>query len=169
MKRVLGWAALSLLAIAVVGASQRGKESTDPDPFQGTWKINIEKSQELSAGRSRTPVYEVISFDVTDGVQHYRVEVQSRDDTPRRRMGYDSKYNDGKFVPYTNYGTGEVNGYVTTVKVDDRTHYRIARTVDGEAQYVLMRQVTENGKAYIAASLSVSGEPGAYRWMDKVE
>jgi hypothetical protein len=58
---------------------------------------------------------------------------------------------------------------VMTVKVDDRTHYRIARTRDGEAQYILMRRLSDDGTSYISAGLTTDGKPGLYRWMDRVE
>ncbi len=158
---------LLLLVGVAVGRSQ--PQWSNEDPFNGTWQINVEKSKELAAGRAPVPVYEVITFDITDNVQTYRVEVQSRDDTPRRNLGYESAWNDGKYVPYTNYTSGEIIGYVTNVKVDDRTHYRIATGVNGEARYVMMRRLTEDGLAYIATGLSVDGELGQFRWMDRVE
>ena len=135
----------------------------------GTWQINVEKSQELAAGRASVPVYEVITFDIEDNVQTYRVEVQSRDDSPRRNMGYESVWNDGKYVPYTNYTSGEIIAYVTNVKVDDRTHYRIATDLEGKARYVMMRRLTDDGQAYIATGLSINGELGQFRWMDRVK
>jgi hypothetical protein len=166
--RVVWCVALLLAAGVAVGLSQPQEWSSD-DPFNGTWRINIEKSKKLAAGRASVPVYEVITFDIKDNMQTYRVEVQSRDDTPRRNMGYESAWNDGKYVPYTNYTSGEIIGYVTNVKVDDRTHYRVATGVDGEARYVMMRRLTEDGSAYIATGLSIDGELGQFRWMDRVE
>ena len=127
--RVVWCVALLLAAGVAVGLSQPQEWSSD-DPFNGTWRINIEKSKKLAAGRASVPVYEVITFDIKDNMQTYRVEVQSRDDTPRRNMGYESAWNDGKYVPYTNYTSGEIIGYVTNVKVDDRTHYRADRDHD---------------------------------------
>ena len=72
MKRVLGYVAVFFMATTVVGSSQSGKQS--PDPFNGTWTLNIEKTKELAGGSS--PVHEVISFTIgDDGVQHYQVEI----------------------------------------------------------------------------------------------
>ena len=165
--RVVWCVGLLLVVGVAVGLSQ--PTWSNEDPFNGTWQINVAKSKELAAGRASVPVYEVITFDTKDNVQTYRVEVQSRDDTPRRNMGYESTWNDGKYVPYINYTIGASIGYVTNVKVDDRTHYRIATGVDGEARYVMMRRLTEDGQAYIATGLSVDGELGQFRWMDRVE
>lgn len=162
---------LVFVAGMVVGQTQIGLPTNwaDEDPFNGTFQINVAKSQELAAGRAPVPVHEIISFDIKDNVQTYRVEVQSRDDSPRRNMGYESAWNDGKFVPYTNYTSGEIIGYVTNVKVDDRTHYRIATDLEGNARYVMMRRLTDDGQAYIATGLSIDGELGQFRWMDRIK
>ena len=170
-RNVFACVGVLVLASAAVGISQVGltQKWASDDPFHGTWQINVEKSKELAAGRAPVPVHEIIRFDIKDNVQTYRVEVQSRDDTPRRNMGYESAWNDGKYVPYTNYTSGEIIGYVTNVKVDDRTHYRIATDLEGKARYVMMRRLTDDGQAYIATGLSIDGELGQFRWMDRVQ
>ena len=168
MKRLLGCSVVVLAAAVAVGLSQIGAQ--ERDPFNGTWELNIEKTKELSGGTS--PVHEIISFEIgDDGVQHYQVEIQSSEDEPLRKGWYDSKYNEAKFVPYngTVYPADSVGMEVMTVKVDERTHYRIARTRDGEAQYVMMRRLSEDGQSYISAGLRTDGTPGLYRWMERVE
>ena len=166
MKRVLGYVAVFLMVTTVVGSSQSGKQS--PDPFNGTWTLNIEKTKELSGGSS--PVHEVISFKIgDDGVQHYQVEIQRSEDVRMQKGWYDSKYNEDTFVPYNGTVYGEPGMEVMTVKVDDRTHYRIARTRDGEARYVMMRRLSDDGTSYISAGITTDGKPGLYRWMDRVE
>ena len=165
MKHVFGYLVVFLVVATVVGSSQSGAQS--PDPFNGTWTLNIEKTKELGGS---SPVHEVISFKIgDDGVQHYQVEIQSSEDAPMRKGWYDSKYNDDTFVPYNGTVYGEPGMEVMTVKVDDRTHYRIARTRDGEARYVMMRRLSDDGMSYISAGIMTDGKPGLYRWMDRVE
>ena len=161
---------ISLAAAVVAVAAAAGLAQEDyVDPFNGTWHLNIEKTKELSGGES--PVHEIITFRIGgDGVQHYEVEIQSSDDAPLRKGSYSSKYNDPTFVPYN----GTVSEYppgaeVMTIKVDERTHYRIARTrVGGNARYVMMRRLAEDGQSYISAGLTIDGRPGLYRWMERV-
>jgi len=63
--------------------------------------VNVEKTKEL-LGRDLTGLHEMMTFKVgDDGVQHYQVEWQDSADAPMRKGWYDSKYNDGKFVPYS--------------------------------------------------------------------
>ena len=80
MKRVFGYLVVFFVVTTVVGSSQSGEQS--PDPFNGTWTLNIEKTKELGGS---SPVHEVISFKIgDDGVQHYQVEIQSNEDAPAR-------------------------------------------------------------------------------------
>ena len=154
---------MALTTVSSLTSQQAGQQ----DPFNGTWTLNVEKTKELSGGTS--PVHEIINFSISDDdVQHYRVEIQSTDDAPLRKGFYDSKYNEDKFVPYN--GTvysADAGMEVMTVKADERTHYRIARTQEGEARYVMMRRLSEDGKSYISAGLRTDGQPGLYRWMER--
>ena len=164
MRRVLG---LALVAV-VVGVVGVQPQEDYVDPFNGTWHLNIEKTKELSGGES--PIHEIITFRIgADGVQHYEVEIQS-EGGPLRKGWYSSKYNDPTFVPYN--GTVSENppgAEVMTIKVDERTHYRIARTREGgRARYVMMRRLAEDGQSYISAGLTIDGKPGLYRWMERV-
>ena len=167
MRRTLGCLAIALAAAATGASAQQGAQGADP--FNGTWRLNIEKAKELSGGTS--PVHEIITFRIGDDeVQHYQVEIQGSEDEPLRRGWYDSKYNEAKFVPYNGTVYPEDAGMeVMTVKVDERTHYRIARTRKGEARYVMMRRLAEDGQSYISAGLRIDGTPGLYRWMERVE
>lgn len=172
MKRQLSWTMPALVMIlttafvATLGKVQPTGQKRDP--FNGTWRLNVEKTKQMSGGVS--PIHEVISFDIgDDGVQHYKVEIQTSKDTPMRQGWYDSKYNDSKFVPYegTVYDTPGME--VMTVKVDERTHYRIARTRGGEARYVMMRRLADDGQSYISVGLTTDGKPGLHRWMERVK
>ena len=166
MKHLFGYLVVFLSFTAVVGSSQSGKQS--PDPFNGTWTLNIEKTKELSGGSS--PVHKVISFKIDDdGVQHYQVEIQSSEDAPCGKGGTTRSTTEDTFVPYNGTVYGDPGMEVMTVKVDDRTHYRIARTREGEARYVMMRRLSDDGTSYISAGITTDGKPGLYRWMDRVE
>ena len=73
-----------------------------------------------------------------------------------RKGWYDSEYNDGKFVPYNSneFAAEEADPFeVITVKVDNRTHYRIARTREGEALYAMMRRLSDDGRFYRRLSM----------------
>ena len=166
MARMLVGIVIGFSLATVVGLSQGGDSSVDP--FNGTWHLNVE---ETTRRWGSSPVHEIISFQIgDDGVQHYQVEIQSSEDAPLRKGWYDSKYNDDTFVPYNGTVYPADGGMeVMTVKVDERTHYRIARTREGEARYVMMRRLSDDGQAYMSAGLTIDGEPGLYRWMERAE
>tara|TARA_B100001123_G_scaffold352041_4_gene403333 strand:- start:350 stop:859 length:510 start_codon:yes stop_codon:yes gene_type:complete len=165
MTRTLG---IALIALGItVGPAHA--QSNAVDPFNGTWTLNIEKTKELSGGES--PVHEIITFTIgDDNVQHYEVEIQYSDDTPMRKGWYSSKYNEPTFVPYNGTVSDDPPGAeVMTIKVDERTHYRIARTRQGSnARYVMMRRLSEDHQSYISAGIMIDGRADLYRWMDRV-
>jgi len=52
---------------------------------------------------------------------------------------------------------GKPISYVVTVRTDERTHYRITKTVDGRAQYSMLRRMAEDGETYMATVLDREG------------
>ena len=74
--------------------------------------------------------------------------------------GYSVKFNDDEWVHYENYIPGNYrDAELLTVKVDNRTHYRIARTKStGEAAYILMRRMADDGQSYSATLLTPDGD-----------
>jgi hypothetical protein len=154
------------------------------DPFNGTWRINLERSKHYTAS---PPLHEVITFQVDGDQERYEVEYE-QPGAPRVRMGYATTYNDGKWVPYTllevighpegvpegagGFGgrrPGDAVGMVTSVKIDERTRLRLARNLDGEAQYVLQRRLAEDGRSYDSTMLTADGEISLVRVFEKVD
>jgi hypothetical protein len=129
---------------------------------------------------------EIITIKVADGVQDYDVQYgdnpvirlgyTARYDSPdwvpymvreiivpegesveqaveafRKRTKADSGPNARQFK------VGQPYGYLRMALVDDRTHYRINRTTAGDAQYVMMRRLSDDGTFYRAFVLDVNG------------
>ena len=167
MTRTFLGVVVGLALATVVGVSQEGGSGVDP--FNGTWRVNVEKTKEL--GRDLTGLHEIMTFKTgDDGVQHYQVEWQDSADAPMRKGWDDSKYNEAKFVPYNSnvFAAEEADPFeVMTVKVDNRTHYRIARTREGEALYAMMRRLSDDGRFYMSAGLMVDGTLGLNKWMER--
>ena len=108
---------------------------------------------------------------VEDGVQTYRVQSMGARSNVDSQSGYSSKYNDDEWVHYQNYIPGNFRDQeLLTIWVDDRTHYRIARTRStGEARYVLMRRMEEDLQTYSATLLTVDGEITLIRVFERCE
>ena len=155
------------MAVILCGSAPRGQKPEPRDPFNGTWRLNVEKTKQMSGGIS--PASEVTTFRIgPDNVQHIHVEAQSQPNAPVIASTYATKYNDPTWVPYTNAGTGKPT-YVMTIKVDDRTHYRIARDPSGAAMNVLMRRLSEDGRSYQSYGMTTDGKVTVWRYFDRVE
>ena len=142
-----------LLAAVAPAAAQAEKK----DPFEGTWVLNPGLSWQFRGEQNK---YEIIRISVEDGVQTYRVQSMGARSNVDSHSGYSSKYNDDTWVHYQNFIPGNVrDAELLTIKVDDRTHYRVARTKStGEASYILMRRMAEDLQSYSSTLLNVDGE-----------
>jgi hypothetical protein len=157
------------------------------DPFHGTWKIDLTSKDSRTWDANREAYVadsigsEITTLNIKDGVQEY--EVLYGED-PTLRMGYTCAYDSHEWVPYTVRGIegvpeheqeqaairfrertqspypfaiGKPIQFVRTIKVDERTHYRISKAVDGNADFILMRRMDESKDSYIATLIDVSG------------
>lgn len=149
------------------------------DPFDGRWRISAERSQHHGVA---APTHEVITFAIEGDLERYEVEYQVPG-SPRMRMGYTTTYNDGKWAPYVlldadgdvsnvpgigSLKVGDPLGEVMSLKVDERTRYRVARTLGGDAQYILQRRLAEDGRSYDSTMLSVDGTIPLVRVFEKL-
>ena len=143
--------------LVVSGATTVSAQSNKKDPFEGTWVLNPALSWQFRGEQNK---YEVIRISVEDGVQTYRVRSMGARSTVDSQSGYSVKYNGDTWVHYENYIPGNVrDAELLTVKVDDHTHYRIARTRStGKAAYILMRRMAEDEQSYASTLLNVDGE-----------
>ncbi len=143
--------------LVVSGATTVSAQSNKKDPFEGTWVLNPALSWQFRGEQNK---YEVIRISVEEGVQTYRVRSMGARSTVDSHSGYSVKYNGDTWVHYENYIPGNVrDAELLTVKVDDHTHYRIARTRStGKAAYILMRRMAEDEQSYASTLLNVDGE-----------
>jgi hypothetical protein len=158
------------------------------DPFEGNWRIDLESGQCKTWDPKKEeyipdPVgSENISIRVHDGVQDYEVLYGKE---PTIRMGYTSRYDDTEWAPYSVRGIegvpeerrveaaaefrertmspyafeiGKPIGLVRTVYVDERTHYRVSKSVaDGAAEYIMLRRMAPDHQSYLITLLDVEG------------
>jgi hypothetical protein len=55
------------------------------------------------------------------------------------------------------FEVGKEYGMIRLIWADDRTHYRIQRTIDGEAQNVMMRRLSVDGSNYLSTLMDRDG------------
>ncbi|WP_181779418.1 hypothetical protein [Pseudonocardia pini] len=164
--------------------------------FDGTWRIDVGRSKVWDPDRDEYVADEVgdeiITIRTEAGVQDYEVLYGGGPTTVR--MGYSSVLDGPDWVPYevravlgdssdeamaafrervkstAAFTLGTSYGQVRTVYVDERTHYRLCRDEHtGEAQYVMMRRLAEDGRAYTAYVLRANGLLGRERHFARVE
>ena len=73
------------------------------------------------------------------------------------------------WVPYMRGNTGTPFMYAMTVKVDDRTHFRVVRKLDGTSGGIMMRRLAADGQSYVSTGLSEDGDIQYKRTYKKVD
>ena len=155
-------------AFVAVGVAPASAQSEKKDPFEGTWVLNPGVSWQFRGEQNK---YEIIRISVEDGVQTYRVRSMGARSTVDSHSGYSSKYNDDEWVHYQNFSPGNFRDQeLLTIKVDDRTHYRVSRSKStGEALYILMRRMEPDLQRYSSTLLNVDGEITLIRVFDRCD
>src|SRR5688572_7859092 len=65
------------IAAILCSSAPRAQQTQKSDPFNGTWRLNVEKTKQMSGGVS--PASELTTFRIgSDNVQHIHVEAQSQ-------------------------------------------------------------------------------------------
>jgi len=132
-----------------------------PDPFEGKWEIDKERS-------TTYPPIENIVIKVTGDVQDYKNDI-TNEPGPTRHQGYENRFNEMLWVPYMRDNVGRPFQYLLTVKVDDRTHYRFVRNLDGSFGGVMQRRLAPDGKSYMSTGFDAEGNIIYKRAFKKVE
>jgi hypothetical protein len=132
-----------------------------PDPFVGKWEIDKEKSTSY-------PRIENIEVKVDGDMQDYKNDIAD-DPGPTRHQGYENRYNEILWVPYMRENTGKPFMYSMTIKVDDRTHFRMVRKLDGTSGGVMMRRLAPDGQSYVSTGMDENGNIQYKRTYKKVD
>jgi len=133
----------------------------NPDPFEGKWEIDKERS-------TTYPRIENIIIKVTGDVQDYKNDI-ANEAGPTRHQGYENRFNEMLWVPYMRDNVGRPFQYLLTVKVDDRTHYRFVRNLDGSFGGIMQRTLAPDGKSYMSTGIDLEGKITFKRAFKKVE
>ena len=140
-----------------------GQPSPSEDLFNGSWKLNRERSR---VAKGESPLKEDITIRVEDGVEHYTVDLANPNGTASKNR-VDAKFNDGKWYPYTNITTGQSTLQVMMVRIDPRTEYRFMKNAAGQSTGVLMRRMAEDGKSYSSTMMTLEGEISLVRFFER--
>src|SRR5262245_15972680 len=125
------------------------------DPFNGSWRLNVEKSkmQTRTFSKSETVVYRV-----SDNTEIYTSDAITGDGEHEVTQ-YNARYNDGKEYPstVTFYGNGTSRVQATNLmmrKIDERTRERVYKR-DGRIATIMRRVMSPDGKTITTSIMSV--------------
>ena len=134
---------LAFFGALLIGIVTAGSAAAQADPFTGTWKVDLAKSQALIG---QLPKEEILTIAVKDGAEHAINDITGNDGV-RRKSEYTAKYNDGQWYPTKDVETGKPgSGMVMMIRADPRTELRIGKGGSGRFGGVIMRQLSEDGK-----------------------
>lgn len=143
---------ISLIVLLLV-FSARGYGQTDP--FNGAWRLNVQKSkmQSRTVSKSETVVYRV-----ADNTEIYTSDVITGDGEHEVTQ-YNGRYNDGKEYSstVTVYGESAVrvqNQSLMLRKIDERTRERVYKR-DGRIATIMRRNMSADGKTITSSIMSV--------------
>ncbi len=160
---------IAVLTMIVPDAWAQGGQA---DPFNGTWTLNVAKSTARWQGHPQPKVaepqpqsYELITMMVTNDSVDYKVEY-ARANERHKKANYTAKYNDARWQDIHGEADGPLST-LTLVKTNERTHYWVTRSKDGQFAGVVVRQMAEDGKSFISVGLSGDGYVQYVRVFDK--
>lgn len=163
------------------------------DPFDGTWVMNREKStnwdKKLQCHVPEPLLAQTVVVRTEGDVQYNELHVQHTEDSSAR-LAFTCRFDDGEnWVPYVVVETsGErpepadelIAGFkphrevgqpfeeCIQVRVDERTHYQFTRAPGGgDAYYVRMRRMLDDGDSYIAVVLDTDGVPSVVKAFER--
>ncbi|HJO05019.1 MAG TPA: hypothetical protein QGG47_13715 [Acidobacteriota bacterium] len=132
MKRLLVGLVLCLVFVGAAHAQE--------DPFNGTWKVDLAKSN-----GEGLPTAELVILEVSNNIEHGTNDITFADGT-RYQSEYTAPYNDGKWHTSHHPETGEPSrGKTMMVRMDERSVLRIGQNASGKMNSMIMRQVSEDG------------------------
>ena len=143
------------------------------DPFNGSWKLNVEKSKMQPRTFSK---WETVVYRVTGNTEVYTSDVITGDDEHEVTQ-YNGRYNDDKEYPSTVivYGKDTVRVQTTNLmlrKINERTRERVYKR-DGRIATIMRRQMSPDGKTITSSIMSVdaAGKENVFetRVFEKIE
>ena len=147
--------------LAIIAGEARA-QNAPADPFNGTWRLNVAKSTSMWQAQPQPKIavpqpqsHELITMRITDGTMQYRVEYGQGNDR-NTAATYTAKFNDAKWQDIR----GEIEGglgALTLVKINDRLHYWVTRTKDGQFGGLIHRRMADDGKSFASIRLGTDG------------
>jgi hypothetical protein len=150
--------ALFMTVMLAATATAASAQSAAADPFNGTWKLNSAKSathweaqKQPKSAAPQAQSSELITISIADGTMKYRVEYAQG-----KAASYTAKFNDAKWQDIQGDAEGGLSA-LTLVKINDRLHYWVTRTKDGQFGGLVQRRLADDGKSFTSTRVGSDG------------
>lgn len=163
MSRTMNMAAPAVALVLLVAGGPHGlAQGNASDPFNGSWRLSPEKSAAAwqSQPQPKRPAPEpqsvgVITMKVAGGTVEYRVE-HGQGTAPSERATYAATYNDATWQPVQGAPDGAY-ATVTLVRINDRQHYWVTRSQDGQFAGVVLRKMAADSRSFTSIGIGTDG------------
>jgi hypothetical protein len=138
---------VSALVVVAAGAAV----AQNPDPFTGTWRLNVAKSTMVSPTTSSKS--ETVTYRHVNGEEIYTSDAITAKGE-KEHTDYRGKY-DGPYGTIRTTIDGKVTseGALQLRQLDPRTRLRIAMRKDGTLNGIIVRRLAEDGKSITSSIL----------------
>lgn len=145
MRTFFGASVALLIAAAAV--------AQNPDPFTGTWKLNVAKSTMTSPATSSKS--ETVTYRHVNGEEIYTSDAVTANGEAEH-TDYRGVY-DGPFGTIKTTINGKVTseGALQLRKLDPRTRLRIAMRPDGTLNGIIVRRLSQDGRTITSSILRI--------------
>ncbi len=133
-------------------------QSAQTESFNGTWRLSVAKSQVMWQAQPQPKIAtpppqseELITMRIGDGAMEYRVEYAGG-----KTAAYKATFNDAKWQDIRGEGEGGIST-LALVKINDRLHYWVTRTKDGQFGGVIQRRMAADAKSFTSVRLGTDG------------
>jgi hypothetical protein len=156
-------ATLSCIAALVLFIPpQAWAQSSQADPFNGTWRLNVARStatwQAHAQPKIATPqpqAFELATIKVADTTMDYSVEY-ARGNEPHKKANFTAKYNDAKWREIQGTADGAYAS-LTLVKSTDRIRYMVTRAKDGQFAGIILNKLADDGRSFTSVGFGGDG------------
>lgn len=162
MRRVAACTTLVVMVTALMVAQ-------DPDPFTGSWTLNVAKSTMVSPATASKS--ETVTYRHANGEEIYTsdaVTAQGEAEHTDYRGVYDGAFGT---IKMTVDGKTVSDGPLQLRKLDPRTRLRIAMQKDGTLNGIIVRRLAADGRSITSSILRFDNEGRIVvhetRWFDK--
>lgn len=151
-----------IAAVVTLIAAPAWAQSSQEDPFDGTWRLNMDRSRASWQAHPQPKIavpqpqsFELVTMKIANGTMEYSVEY-ARGNEQHKKANYSARYNDARWQDVQGAADGAFSS-LTLVKSTDRIHYLVTRAKDGQFAGLIQHKLADDGKSFVSVGLGRDG------------